>query len=117
DLNRAHDFSCVDGYTHETKNAIAVHLNQGLEESSSFRECAGAQHFFHWHFEQPAWNALAFRFGFAYPDAGQCGTGERAERNLPAGRDGAAAIKIVTKYSEIRRVRRAARGDKQVTTL
>src|SRR5262249_19139374 len=42
DLNRVHNLTSVDCEACEPKNAIAVHLNQGLEESPRFRKCAGA---------------------------------------------------------------------------
>jgi len=80
-LNGGQNLSRVRARRGKTKNAIAVLLHQGLEESSRFRKRAQA--------------ALSSILPLAEADAGKFRIWEQTGWNLPAGCDVVSAIQIV----------------------
>src|SRR5271165_7251702 len=100
-LDGSHYFSGLHPKYRESKDAVALRVDQGFHEPARLGKSSGAQHRHHWNFGQPIGDSVVFRLPFAQADSGQFGVGEHAERHLPSGSHPLAAGKIVPNNSKI----------------
>src|SRR5215510_3083671 len=100
-LDCRHDFAGVGSQRTKSQDAVTVCGHQGFQKTSCLRQGARTEDPLHRNLEQAIGRAVRSGFLFAQPNAREFRIGEKAERNLPAGRDALATMNAVMDYAEI----------------
>ena len=100
-MHHSHHFPGCGANHREAKDAIVAVANESFHKAFPLIGRLRPNHGVHWQLCDPNDDALAFRFAFAQPDAGERRIGEHAIRNKPVASAAIFACEIVAYDSEI----------------
>ena len=101
DLDGCHYFPGFHAEYSESKDAVALRVDQDFHEPARLGNRHRAENSGHRQLCESVWNAVRLGLGLAQADAGEFRIGEQAERHLASGRHAIAAGDVVAHDNEI----------------